>query len=132
MMVRMRFWAKYYTAMTELRRAGTPLASTTRPLLLIWFSVTARYLSASFGRSIALTAIHQLCGDNLVENRHIGGDSEHLLAQFELFYGLSGHVIHCSRGHFGYLIICFLIMSKPLLAPGTEPLISTRLRSGSA
>src|SRR5438034_699294 len=103
MMVRMRLRAKYCTAMAELGRAGTSLASTARSLLLIWFFATARYFSASFCRSIALTAIHQLRSHNLVENRHIGGDSEHLLAQFELFNGLSGHVIHCSRGHFGYL-----------------------------
>src|SRR5579859_5544540 len=132
MMVGMRPWTKYTAAMAELRRTSAPLASTARSLLLIWFLVTARYFSASLGRSISLTAIHQLRGDNLVENRHIRGDSEHLLAQFELFYGLSGHVIHCCRGHFGYLIPCFLIVSRPPLAPGTEPFISSRLRSGSA
>src|SRR5881227_396772 len=113
----MRPGAKYASTMAELRCASTSLAGASRSLLPVWFPTTARYLSTSLGRSIALTAIHQLRGDNLVENRHIGGDSEHLLAQFELFYGLSGHVIHCSRGHFGYLITCFLIMSKPPLAP---------------
>src|SRR5438270_11899177 len=102
-MVTMRLWAKYGATMAELRCASTSLAGPTRSLLLVWFLVTTRYFSTSLGRSIALTAIHQLCGDNLVENRHIGGGSEHLLAQFELFYGLSGHVIHCSRGHFGHL-----------------------------
>src|SRR5437588_6276585 len=132
MMVTMRLWAKYDATMAELCCARTSLARPARSLLLVWFLVTARYFSTSLGRSIALTTIDQLCGDNLVENRHIGCNSEHLLAQFELFYGLTGHVIHCSRGHFGYLITCFLIMSKPPLAPGTEPLTSSRLRSGSA
>src|ERR1051326_5027165 len=99
----MRPGTKYGPTMAELRRASTSLAGASRSLLAVWFLTTTRYLSTSLGRSIALTAIHQLRGDNLVENRHIGGDSKHLLAQFELFYGLSGHVIHCSRGHFGYL-----------------------------
>src|SRR5437588_8157914 len=99
----MRPGAKYGSAMTELWCATTSLADASRSLLPVWFLTTTRYFRTSLGRSIALTAIHQLCSDNLVENRHIGGDSEHLLAQFELFYGLSGHVIHCSRGHFGYL-----------------------------
>src|SRR5213082_231357 len=120
-MIGMRPGTKYDSAMAELWCASTSLACAACSLLPVWFLVTARYFSTSLGRSIALTAIHQLCGDNLVENRHIGGNSEHLLAQFELFYGLSGHVIHCSRRHFGYLITCFLIMSNPPLAPGTEP-----------
>src|SRR5947209_2584854 len=103
MMIAMRLGAKYDSAMAELWCARTSLSGPPRSLLSVWFLVSTRYFSTSLGRSIALTAIHQLRGDNLVENRHIGGDSEHLLAQFELFYGLSGHVIHCSRGHFGYL-----------------------------
>src|SRR5436309_9951264 len=101
MMVGMWFWPKYATAVAELWCASTSLTSTARSFLPVWFFVTARYLSASLGRSIALTTIHQLCGDNLMENRHIGGHSEHLLAQFELIYGFSSHVIHCSRGHYG-------------------------------
>src|SRR5712692_3450332 len=104
MMIRMRLWAKYSTTMAELRRACAPLSRTTCSLLFIGLLVAARYFTASLRRSISLTAIHQLCGDNLVENRHIRGHSEHLLAQLELFYGLSGHVIHCSCGHCGYLI----------------------------
>src|SRR2546427_4882714 len=132
MMVFTRLGTKYSSAMTELRCAGASLSSAACSFLLIRLSAAARYLTASLRRSIPLTAIHQLRGDNLVENRHVGGNSKHLLAQFELFYGLSGHVIHCSRGHFGYLITCFLIMSNPPLAPGTEPLTTSRLRSGSA
>src|SRR6266581_387289 len=124
--------AKDNTAMTELWCADATLSSTTRAFLFVRLSATTGYFTASFCRSISLTAIHQLCCNNLVENRHIGGNSEHLLAQFELFYGLSGHVIHCSRRHFGYLITCFLIMSNPPLAPGTEPFTTSRLRSGSA
>src|SRR6266699_6204754 len=104
MMISMRLWAKDNSAMAELWSASAPLSRTACSLLFIGFLVAARYFTASLRRSISLTAIHQLRGDNLVENRHIGGDSEHLLAQFELFYGLSGHVIHCSCGHCGYLI----------------------------
>src|SRR6266516_3435172 len=132
MMISMRLGAKHNTTMTELWRTRAPLSGAACSFLFIWLFTTARYFTTSLRRSVSLTAIHQLCGDNLVENRHIGGNSEHLLAQFELLYGLSGHVIYCSRGHFGYLIICFLIMSKPPLAPGTEPLTTSRLRSGSA
>src|SRR5258708_233722 len=123
---------KYDTTMAERGRTCPSLAGAPCSFLLIRFFIPARSLSASFCRSIALPTIHQLCGHNLGETRHIRGDSEHLLAQFELFYGLSGHVIHCSRGHFGYLITCFLIVSKPPLAPGTEPFTTSRLRSGSA
>src|SRR5215469_3721500 len=132
MMVSMRLWTKYCATMTELWSACAALAGTPRSFLLIWLSTSARYFTARLRRSVSLTAIHQLRGDNLVENRHVRGDSEHLLAQFELSYGLSGHVIHCSRGHFGYLFACFLIMSRPPLAPGTDPLTRSRLRSGSA
>src|SRR5437762_11032457 len=131
MMIRVRPGTPYHTAMTELRCAGAPLAGMTRSLLSVGLFISARHFGASLGRSITLTTIHQLRGDHLVENRHMGGNSEHLFAQFELIYGLSGHVIHCSRGHCGYLFTCFLIMSKPPLAPGTEPLTNSRLRSGS-
>src|SRR5947209_16354570 len=125
-------WTKDNTTMTELWGAGTALPSTTRAFLFVWLFATTRYFTASFCRSISLTAIHQLCCNNLVENRNIGGNSEHLLAQFEAFNGLSGHVIHCSRRHLGYLITCFLIMSNPPLAPGTEPFTTSKLRSVSA
>src|SRR6266852_6268021 len=104
MMVLMWFWAKYRAAMTELGGTGAALASAACAFLLIWLFATARYFTASLRRSSALAAIHQLCSDDLVENRLVRGDSEHLLAQFELFYGLSGHVIHCSCGHCVYLI----------------------------
>src|SRR5256714_14625793 len=100
----MRPGTKYGSAMAELWCASTSLAGASRSLLPVWFLTTTRYFSTSLGRSIALTAIHQLCSDNLVENRHIGGESENLPAQFELLYGLSGPVYHCSRGHFGYLL----------------------------
>src|SRR2546423_15690023 len=101
MVIRMRPGAKDSTTVAELGSTRTSLTGATCSLLLVRFLITARYFSASLGRSSALTAIHQLCGDNLVQNRHIRGDSEHLLAQFELIYGLAGHVIHCSRGHCG-------------------------------
>ena len=127
MMVRMQI-----SLPPEEHRRGATLTGATCTFLFIGFFTPARYLTASFGRSIALTAIHQLCGDNLVEDRHIRDDSEHLLAQFELFYGFTSHVIHCSRGHCGYLITCFLITSRLPFAPGTDPLTSSRLRSGSA
>src|SRR6266550_3828359 len=103
MMVGMRLGTKYSTTMTELRSTSATLSSPACSFLLIRLSTAARYFTASLRRSISLTAIHQLCSDNLVENRHVWGNPEHLLAQFELFYGLSGHVIHCSRGHFDYL-----------------------------
>src|SRR6266568_758441 len=103
MMVFTRLRAKYITTMTELRCAGASLPGAACPFLLIRLSTATCYFTASLRRSIPLTAIHQLRGDHLVEDRHVGGNSEHLLAQFELFNGLSGHVIHCSRGHFGYL-----------------------------
>src|SRR6266581_7563514 len=127
MMIGMRLGAKYNTTMTELWRTSAPLPGAACSLLLIRLSTATRYFTASLRRSVSLAAIHQLRGDNLVENRHIRGNSEHLLAQFELLYGLSGHVIYCSRGHFGYLITCFLIISKPPLAPGTEPFTTSRL-----
>src|ERR1051326_9037626 len=50
-----------------------------------------------FRGGVPLATIHQLGRYNLMENRHIGGNSEHLLAQFELIYGLTGHVIQIGR-----------------------------------
>src|SRR5579863_6093022 len=132
MVIGMWLRAKNDTTMTKLRSAGTTLTGATGSLLLIWLFISARYLSTSLGRSIALTAIHQLRGDNLMKNCHIGGDSKHLLAQFELLYGLTGLVINCSRRHFGYLITCFFTISNPPLAPGTDPFTRSRFRSGSA
>src|SRR5436190_23623984 len=131
-MIRMRPGAKYRTTATKLWRTCTALSCAASSLLLVWFFITARYFTALFGGSIALTTVDQLGYDHLVQDRHIRGDAKHLLAQFELLYGLTGQIKHCSRRHFGYLITCFLIMSKPPLAPGTEPLITSRLRSGSA
>src|SRR6266566_6285500 len=57
--------AKDDTTMTELWRTNTTLASAACSLLPIWFFISARYFCASFGRSIALATIHQLCSHNL-------------------------------------------------------------------
>src|SRR5258708_23665984 len=115
MMIGMRSWTPYDTTMPELWRASTSLASSPRSFLPVGFLATARYFTGSLCRSIALPAIYQLCRDNLVQDRYVRNNSEHLLAQFELFYGLSGHIINFSRGHRRYLFTCFLIMSKPPL-----------------
>src|SRR5271157_3626899 len=99
-MVRMRPGTKYSTTVTKLRCTRTTLASVTRSLLSIGLFITARNFTASLSRGIPLAAIDQLRSDNLMENRHIRSNPEHLLAQFELFQGLSGLIIHRSRGHF--------------------------------
>src|SRR5690242_13378997 len=101
MMIWVRFGAVSNAAVTELGRTSTTLTGMTSSFLPVWFFITARYFSTSLGGSIALTAVDQLGCDHLVENRDVGGDSEHLLAQFELFKGLTGLIIDCSRGHFG-------------------------------
>src|SRR5579884_3695777 len=98
MMIAMRSGTPDHPTMTELRCACAPLACMTRSLLPVRLFIPTRYFGTSLGRSITLTTIHQLCGDHLMQNRHMGGNSEYLFAQFELIYGLSGHVIHCSRG----------------------------------
>src|SRR5882762_6730266 len=88
MMVRMGSRTKYNTAMTELRCTRTTLTSVTCSFLSIGLLITARNLTASLRRSSSLATIHQLCSNNLMENRHIRSDSEHLLAQLELLQGL--------------------------------------------
>src|SRR3954469_18615888 len=100
-MVRMRPRTKYNTAVTELRCTCATLTGITSPFLSIGLFITARNFTASLSRGIPLATIDQLCSDNLMENRHIRSDSEHLLTQFELFQGLTGLIIHCSRGHIG-------------------------------
>ena len=122
MVIDVRLWAKYHATMPELRGARAALASAACAFLLIGFSTPARYFTASFRRSIALPAIHQLCGHNLVEYRHVWDNSEHLLAQFELFYGFTSHVIHCSRGHFGLPHHMLLNHKQPANRAGDGPL----------
>src|SRR2546426_10908474 len=97
MMVFTRLGTKYSTAMTELRCASAPLSSAARSFLLVRLSAPPRYFTASLRRSIPLTAIHQLRGDNLLENRHVGGNSKHVRGKLDLVYDLSCHILHSNR-----------------------------------
>src|SRR4051812_10643450 len=87
-------------AMPELRSTCATLTGMTRTFLFIRFFITARNFTAGLGRSCTLATVDQLCYHNLVQDRLVWDNSKHLLTQFELFNGLSGHVIHCSRRHF--------------------------------
>ena len=106
-------------AASELRRADRALTSPPGPLLAVRLAPTAGDLAPRLRRVRALPGRGQLGHDNLVDQRDVHLNVEHLGRKLGGAGLLAGGVYYVNRGHCQAPFAAVLTSTVPPLAPGT-------------
>ena len=124
-----------HTTTGELRRPDRALPGIAGALLGVRLGATTPHLGPGLGALRARAAGGELRRDDLVHERNVGLDAEHLVVQFNGAGVGAGRILEGERAHvqlpFPASLTALRTTTTPPAGPGTEPLTSKRLRSTS-